>query len=102
MILTNFKLFLNPGQTSEAYKNGNIAIPIRWNNIVITNKGQAVIRVSNFWASPFGEYEFYNSIDVWPGENKLLNAPPNAIYYYKITATNLDATQTTEAEFTWV
>ncbi|TNH43065.1 hypothetical protein EP164_13055 [Photorhabdus luminescens subsp. sonorensis] len=102
MTFTDFKIFLNPNQAIEAYKNGNITIPIRWRNIAIKNKGQAAMRVLNFWASPFGEYEFYNSIDVWPGETKILNAPPNVIYYYRITAVNLDSTLTTEAEFNWV
>ncbi|MBS9435969.1 hypothetical protein EAE91_01860 [Photorhabdus noenieputensis] len=95
-------IYIAPNQTIEIDSHSNIVLPLPVYNAVITNRGPAPVRVSFYWAAPFGEYQLYNYIDVIYGESKILYAPPNALYSYRITAANFTFTQGANIEFRWI
>ncbi|NHB97091.1 hypothetical protein [Photorhabdus stackebrandtii] len=94
-------IIINPNQSFDIYTNGNILVPSgNEPNFIIKNKGPAPIRAENYWASPFGNYNLYNSIDILPDESKEILTPNNPIYFYKVIAINLSNIQHAEAEVT--
>ncbi|NDK97653.1 hypothetical protein [Photorhabdus bodei] len=93
-------IYINPNQSFEIFKHGNIIFPNSYPEAIIKNNGPASIRVINYWAPPIGDYNQYNYIDVYPGETKTLLAPVNAVYFYKIIVTNLNPIYNTEIEVT--
>ncbi|EYU16071.1 hypothetical protein V2H77_00860 [Photorhabdus sp. P32] len=91
---------INPGQSFEIFKHGNVIFPNHYPLAIIKNNGMAPIRAVNYWAPPIGDYNQYGYIDVYPGEEKTFLAPVNAVYFYKIIVTNLSTIYNAEIEVT--
>ncbi|OCQ52735.1 hypothetical protein Ppb6_02079 [Photorhabdus australis subsp. thailandensis] len=89
---------INPNQATDIYNNGNILIPSYQPHLGIKNVGLAPVKVSSHWAPPFGDYTQYSVIEVPPGEVGILLPPPNLIYFFKVTATNLSGFLTAKIE----
>ncbi|KGM26861.1 MULTISPECIES: hypothetical protein [Photorhabdus] len=92
------RVYINPNQTLDIYKNGSILVPAHQPHITIKNVSLALVKVSGYWASLVGDYTLYNSIEIYPGRSEILIPPPNLIYYYKVTATNLASYLNAEIE----
>ncbi|OCQ51074.1 hypothetical protein Ppb6_03786 [Photorhabdus australis subsp. thailandensis] len=94
-------IYINPTQTFEVYTGGSIIMPtVRHPDFNIKNNGPAPIRVINYWAPPFGDYNQYASIDIQPGETIFLQPPPNPVYFYRVVVTNLSNYLHSETEVT--